>query len=49
MNGLILKIKEFFKKITSNVKYSSWCGFSETDKGIGIKLPTFRGDILKSL
>lgn len=49
MKALILKIKEFHKKIANNVEQSLWYGFSETDKGIGIKLPTFRGDILKNI
>lgn len=48
VNGFILKIKEFQKKIANNVKYPLWCGFSETDKGMGIELPPFRRDILKS-
>lgn len=41
VNGLILKIKEFHKKIASNVKCSLWCGFSETDKGTGVNLLTY--------
>lgn len=41
VNDLILKIKEFHKKITSNVKYSLWCGFSETDKGTGVNLSNY--------
>lgn len=49
VNGFILKIKEFQKKIANIVNYSLWCGFGERDHRLGGELPTLRRDILQSL